>query len=67
MYLQSRAQFSDSATVPYAWDEPTLDHYLTLAVMNGTTATYDLDKIGEGEQLIYENYHFICATVTTPR
>ena len=53
--------------MPYAWDEPTLDHYLTLSVINGTTATYDLDKIGEGEHLIYENYHFICATFTTPR
>jgi len=53
--------------VPYAWDEPTLDHYLTLTVPSGTTATYNLDQIGEGEQLWYQSYFFITATATFGR
>ena len=53
--------------MPYAWDEPTLDPYMTLAVANGTTSTYNLDVLGEGEQLTYQNYLYICATTTIPR
>ncbi|KAL4233287.1 Vacuolar protein sorting-associated protein 13D [Mactra antiquata] len=62
-----RAIIRPQTSLPYAWDEPTLDPYLTLSVANGTTATYNLDNLGEGEQLTYQNYLYICATTTLTR
>ncbi|XP_053397930.1 intermembrane lipid transfer protein VPS13D-like [Mercenaria mercenaria] len=62
-----RTYVRPQTSLAYAWDEPTLDPYMTLSVANGTTATYNLDLLGEGEQLSYQNYLYICATATLRR
>ena len=51
-------------TVPYAWDEPTLPPHITLRVGGGSTATYDMNVIADGEQLCYENFIYIAFTGT---
>lgn len=54
--------------VPYAWDEPTLKPLkLTLAIRGGTSSSYSLDKLEEGEQLHYENFIYLAATATFER
>ncbi|KAH3833861.1 hypothetical protein DPMN_107177, partial [Dreissena polymorpha] len=62
-----RAVIKPNTSLPYALDEPTLPHYLTLSVPSGGKATYDLNKFGEGDQLVYQNYLFIAATATVKR
>ncbi|XP_076466689.1 LOW QUALITY PROTEIN: intermembrane lipid transfer protein VPS13D-like [Babylonia areolata] len=53
-----------SAT-PYSWDEPTLNPLkLQLQIPGGTSATYSLDRLEEGEQLQYENFIYLIATPT---
>ncbi|RUS84448.1 hypothetical protein EGW08_007832 [Elysia chlorotica] len=52
-------------SIPYAWDEPTVTPLrLTLGIMGGTSASYSLDKLEEGEQLHYENFIYLAATAT---
>ncbi|KAL5009744.1 hypothetical protein ScPMuIL_012049 [Solemya velum] len=51
----------------YAWDEPTLDPFITLSVRGGTSGTYNMNKLEEGEQLCYENFIFLGATATFNR
>ncbi|GAB1600262.1 intermembrane lipid transfer protein VPS13D [Argonauta hians] len=51
-------------SLPYAWDEPILDPYITLGISGGTSATYNMNKPGEGEQLCYQNFIFLAATAT---
>lgn len=46
-------------TVPYAWDEPTALPHITLKVQSGTRATYDMNTVGDGEKLYYENFIYI--------
>lgn len=60
LYLSIHVCFS----VPYAWDEPTLAPSLTLSVQGGTSASYDMDKLEEGEKLYYQNFIYLAATVT---
>ena len=50
--------------VPYAWDEPILEPYITLGISGGTSATYNMNKPGDGEQLCYQNFIFLAATST---
>jgi vacuolar protein sorting-associated protein 13D len=40
----------------YAWDEPTLRQTITCSIVGGTKETYDLQKLGQGENLCYENH-----------
>lgn len=54
-------------TVRYAWDEPTLEPFITLSVHGGTSGTYNMNKLEEGEQLCYENFIFLGATSTFNR
>jgi hypothetical protein len=66
------SQISDSRafvwTAPYAWDEPTLNPLrLQLQIPGGTSATYSLDRLEEGEQLQYENFIYLIATPTFDR
>ena len=51
-------------SLPYAWDEPTLPPHLTVSAPGGSMATYNLNVIGEGQQLTYENFIYIALTGT---
>ncbi|KAK3098591.1 hypothetical protein FSP39_021054 [Pinctada imbricata] len=53
--------------VPYAWDEPTLDHTITLKVQSGSDASYNMDQLGEGPHLCYSNLIYLAATTTFSR
>ncbi|CAF2761002.1 unnamed protein product [Rotaria sp. Silwood2] len=53
-YLRSFIQPHQS--IDYAWDEPTLQQTITCSVVGGTKETYDLQKLGHGENLCYENH-----------
>ncbi|XP_025097802.1 vacuolar protein sorting-associated protein 13D-like isoform X4 [Pomacea canaliculata] len=53
------------SSTPYAWDEPTLQPLeLQLQIPGGTSATYSLDRPGEGPQLHYENFIYLVASCT---
>lgn len=56
-----------SVLVPYAWDEPTALPHITLKVQSGTCATYDMNTVGDGEKLYYENFIYIAFTHTFKR
>lgn len=43
-------------SMDYAWDEPILRQTITCSIVGGTTETYDLQKLGPGEILCYENH-----------
>ncbi len=53
-YLRAFIQPHQSSD--YAWDEPTLKQSITCSVVGGTKETYDLQKLGHGENLCYENH-----------
>jgi len=53
--------------VPYAWDEPTALPHITLKVQSGTCATYDMNTVGDGEKLYYENFIYIAFSHTFKR
>ena len=53
--------------VPYAWDEPTAPPHISLRVQSGTSATYDMNTVGDGEKLYYENFIYIAFTHTFRR
>ena len=67
MFIYVSCSYVDNISVSYAWDEPTLDPFMTLSVANGTTSTYNLNILGETEQLTYQNFIYISATATFPR
>ena len=50
--------------VPYALDEPTLAPTLTLSAPGGSTDNYNMDVIGSGMTLTYENFIYIALTST---
>ena len=54
-------------TVSYAWDEFTMDPFITLRVQGGTSATYNLDVLGDGDQLCYDNFIYIAFADTFKR
>ncbi|XP_026669305.1 vacuolar protein sorting-associated protein 13D isoform X1 [Ceratina calcarata] len=47
------------SSVPYALDEPIQSAALVLTAPGGVTATYDLNALGEGRVLTYENFIYI--------
>ncbi len=51
-----RAFIQPQQSTDYAWDEPTLRQTITCSVLGGTKETYDLQKLGPGENLCYENH-----------
>jgi vacuolar protein sorting-associated protein 13D len=51
-----RAFIQPHQSTDYAWDEPTLKQTITCSVVGGTKETYDLQKLGHGENLCYENH-----------
>nr|XP_031830525.1 vacuolar protein sorting-associated protein 13D isoform X1 [Nomia melanderi] len=52
------------SSVPYALDEPIQAAGLVLTAPGGVTATYDLNILGEGRGLTYENFIYIAFTGT---
>ncbi|XP_075234181.1 vacuolar protein sorting 13D [Lycorma delicatula] len=52
------------SSVPYAWDEPTQPPILTLVAPGGVSAKYDLNTLGEGPGLTYENFIYIAFSGT---
>ncbi|TPP65248.1 hypothetical protein FGIG_12460, partial [Fasciola gigantica] len=51
-------------TAPYALDEPHLPAALILSVQGGLSSVYDMNQVGFGKTLIYDN--FIYLTVFGP-
>jgi vacuolar protein sorting-associated protein 13D len=62
---QLRSIVKPHFSVPYALDEPTLDQQLSLAAPGGTTEIYNMNVIGAGIQLTYENFIYIAMTSTS--
>ncbi|KAG7207931.1 hypothetical protein KM043_009519 [Ampulex compressa] len=52
------------SSVPYALDEPIHPATLVLTAPGGVTASYDLNILGEGRGLTYENFIYIAFTGT---
>lgn len=50
------------SSVPYALDEPIQAAALVLTAPGGLTASYDLNVLGEGRGLTYENFIYIAFT-----
>ena len=50
--------------MPYAWDETILAPLMVCEVKGGSTSIYNLEKLGEGEHLYYENYIYIAMAST---
>ena len=45
-------------------DEPTLPPHLTCTAPGGSTANYNMNYIGEGSRLTYENFIYIVMAAT---
>ncbi|CAL4063500.1 unnamed protein product, partial [Meganyctiphanes norvegica] len=52
------------SSIHYAWDEVMLQPHLTCVAPGGTSATYNLNVLGEGAKLTYENFIYIAFTAT---
>ena len=61
---QLRSVVKPHFSVPYALDEPTLDQQLSLAAPGGATEMYNMNVIGAGMELTYENFIYIAMTST---
>ncbi len=55
-FTHLRAFIQPQQSMDYAWDEPTLRQTITCSIVGGTKETYDLQKLGQGENLCYENH-----------
>ncbi|XP_060085097.1 intermembrane lipid transfer protein VPS13D-like [Ylistrum balloti] len=51
-------------SLAYAWDEPTFAPSISLNVQGGTSATYNMNKLEEGEKLYYQNFIYLAATAS---
>lgn len=51
-------------SMPYAWDEPIQAPSITLVAPGGATASYDMNVLGRGRDLTYENFIYIAFTGT---
>jgi vacuolar protein sorting-associated protein 13D len=52
------------SSVPYVWDEPTRGGRLTVIAPGGASSAYDMTTLKEGNQLTYENFIYVCLSVT---
>lgn len=50
--------------MPYVLDEPVKPARLTVIAPGGASASYDMTTLKEGSQLTYENFIYVCLTVT---
>lgn len=72
-YFQTKAEdrlrcvVKANASIAYAWDEPVQPPHITLAVHGGSSATYNMDVVRDGDQLFYENFIYIAFTATFRR
>lgn len=62
--MQAESTVRPHSSVPYALDEPTKPQRLTVAAPGGVSASYDINKLGEGPGLTYENFIYISFTGT---
>lgn len=51
-------------SLPYAWDEPTLQPHLTIVPPGGVSSTFNMNLIGEASQITYENFIYIVMSGT---
>ena len=51
-----RAFIQPHQSIDYAWDEMTLKQTITCSIVGGTREKYDMQKLGPGENLCYENH-----------
>lgn len=51
-------------STPYAWDEPIRPQILTVTAPGGVSAEYNLNRLGDGPGLTYENFIYIAFTAT---
>ncbi|RWS05004.1 Vacuolar protein sorting-associated protein 13D-like protein [Dinothrombium tinctorium] len=47
------------SSLPYAWDESTLNPYITVCAPGGCSATYNMNSLRPGDTLTYENFFYI--------
>ncbi|XP_071113916.1 intermembrane lipid transfer protein VPS13D-like [Haliotis cracherodii] len=59
-----RTLLKPHSSMSYAWDEPTLDPFLTLQIHGGQSADYNMNKLEEEHQLCYENFLYLAVTNT---
>ncbi|XP_064107510.1 intermembrane lipid transfer protein VPS13D-like isoform X2 [Macrobrachium nipponense] len=59
-----RTSVKPRSCVSYAWDDVMLPPHLTCVAPGGTSATYNLNVLGEGARLTYENFIYIALTGT---
>ena len=62
--LERRNVIKPHQSIPYALDEPTLNPHLICEAPGGSSATYNLNILGEGSQLTYENFIYIALTMS---
>jgi vacuolar protein sorting-associated protein 13D len=51
-------------SVPFAWDEPTFHPHITCSAPGGSASSYNMNVIGEGSQLTYENFIYVVMSAT---
>ncbi|OWF52509.1 Vacuolar protein sorting-associated protein 13D [Mizuhopecten yessoensis] len=51
-------------SLAYAWDEPTFAPSISLCVQGGTSATYNMNKLEEGDKLYYQNFIYLASTAS---
>ena len=61
---QLRSVLKPHYSVPYALDEPSLDQQLSLAAPGGAIEIYNMNVIGAGVELTYENFIYIVMSST---
>ncbi|ELT97897.1 hypothetical protein CAPTEDRAFT_149660 [Capitella teleta] len=59
-----RSPIKPRTSLAYALDEPMLPPHITLKVSGGSSATYNLNQVADGDQLTYENFIYIAFTGT---
>ncbi|KAK3881484.1 hypothetical protein Pcinc_014068 [Petrolisthes cinctipes] len=59
-----RTSVKPRSCVAYAWDEVTLPPYITCMAPGGTSATYNMNILGDGARLTYENFIYVAFTGT---
>uniref|UniRef100_A0A0P6FFD1 Vacuolar protein sorting-associated protein 13D n=1 Tax=Daphnia magna TaxID=35525 RepID=A0A0P6FFD1_9CRUS len=52
------------SSMPYVFDEPTKPARLNIIAPGGASSSYDMTTLKEGSQLTYENFIYVCLTVT---
>ncbi|XP_050720689.1 intermembrane lipid transfer protein VPS13D-like isoform X3 [Eriocheir sinensis] len=59
-----RTSVKPRSCVSYAWDEVCMQPHITCVAPGGTSVTYNMNILGEGARLTYENFIYIALTGT---